>query len=106
MSRCWFAKALPLTRPPPPKKKLPKPKKKDIYANGGGVVVSFFEWVQNMQNFRWEEDEIQARLDRYMTDAYSAMHKVASSRKLPLRAAAYTLAVGRVAAAEVHRGFD
>ena len=90
MSRCWFAKALSLTRTtrPPPKKTPPPQKTKDIYANGGGVVVSFFEWVQNMQNFRWEEDEIQARLDRYMTDAYSAMHKVASSRKLPLRAAA------------------
>lgn len=36
----------------------------DIYANGGGVVVSFFEWVQNLQNLQWDEEEVNRRLDR------------------------------------------
>ena len=36
----------------------------DIYANGGGVVVSFFEWVQNLQNFQWDDEDIERKLDR------------------------------------------
>jgi glutamate dehydrogenase (NAD(P)+) len=41
----------------------------DIYTNGGGVTVSFFEWVQNLQNFKWDEDDVNRKLDRKMTGA-------------------------------------
>lgn len=77
----------------------------DVYANGGGIIVSFFEWVQNLQNFRWDEDDIDRRLDRYMTDAFHDMHRVAKDQGVPLRVGAYIMAVQRVAAAESHRGF-
>lgn len=78
----------------------------DIYANGGGVVVSFFEWVQNLQNLQWDDEEVSRRLDRYMTDAYHQISKIAADHKVPLRTAAFVLAVKRVADAEIHRGFD
>ena len=45
----------------------------DIYTNGGGVTVSFFEWVQNLQNFKWEEEDVNRKLDRKMTDAFKAI---------------------------------
>ncbi|KAI8474238.1 MAG: glutamate dehydrogenase [Monoraphidium minutum] len=77
----------------------------DVYANGGGIIVSFFEWVQNLQNFSWDQDDVTRRLDRYMTDAFHDMHRVAKDRGVPLRVAAYVMAVQRVAAAESHRGF-
>uniref|UniRef100_A0A383WAP6 Glutamate dehydrogenase n=1 Tax=Tetradesmus obliquus TaxID=3088 RepID=A0A383WAP6_TETOB len=78
----------------------------DIYANGGGVVVSFFEWVQNLQNFQWDDEEVSRKLDRHMTDAYHQINTLATDHKVPLRVAAYVLAVKRVADAERHRGFD
>eukprot|EP00878_Enallax_costatus_P010319 GHUV01010769.1.p1 GENE.GHUV01010769.1~~GHUV01010769.1.p1 ORF type:complete len:399 (+),score=80.78 GHUV01010769.1:457-1653(+) len=78
----------------------------DIYANGGGLVVSFFEWVQNLQNFQWDEEEVTRKLDRYMTDAFHQINKIAKVHKVPLRTAAFLLAVQRVADAEKHRGFD
>jgi len=78
----------------------------DIYANGGGVVVSFFEWVQNLQNFQWDDEDIERKLDRYMTDAFAHMYKVAEMHKVPLRVAGFLVAVERVAQAEKHRGFD
>ncbi|GBF99966.1 glutamate dehydrogenase [Raphidocelis subcapitata] len=77
----------------------------DVYANGGGIIVSFFEWVQNLQNFQWDEDEVTRRLDRYMTDAFHDMHRLAKDRGVPLRVGAYMLACSRVASAEKHRGF-
>lgn len=83
----------------------------DLYSNAGGVVVSFAEWVQNLQNMRWESDEIDHQLDRHMRDAWAAMRREQEERGgdkagATLRAAAYRLAVGRVAEAEMHRGFD
>jgi glutamate dehydrogenase (NAD(P)+) len=81
----------------------------DLYSNAGGVVVSFAEWVQNLQNFRWEAEEIDRQLDRYMVDAWRAIRRTQKERggsSVSLRTAAYVLAVGRVAEAERHRGFD
>ncbi|KAF5834407.1 glutamate dehydrogenase [Dunaliella salina] len=78
----------------------------DIYANGGGVTVSFFEWVQNLQNFKWEEADVNRRLDRKMTDAFQGMWDIHQARKIPLRTAAFALALEKVTQAEVHRGFD
>ncbi|EIE24400.1 glutamate dehydrogenase [Coccomyxa subellipsoidea C-169] len=78
----------------------------DVYANGGGVIVSFFEWVQNQQTFRWEEEEVNRRLDRKMTDAFERIWDVHTTQKLPLRTAAYVLALRSVTQATMIRGFD
>ncbi|MEW5302066.1 MAG: hypothetical protein WDW36_004876 [Sanguina aurantia] len=78
----------------------------DILANGGGVTVSFFEWVQNLQNFKWEEDDVNRKLDRKMTDAFEAVWSIHQERKITLRTAAFVKALQRVTQAELHRGFD
>lgn len=69
-------------------------------------VVSFFEWVQNLQNFRWEEEEVNRRLDRHMTDAFVAIHKARRERRVTYRKAAYTVALQEVMRAHQNRGFD
>ncbi len=68
--------------------------------------MSFFEWVQNLQNFKWTEDEVNAKLDRVMTDAFARMWKIHVADGLPLRTAAFVKALQRVTRARVHRGFD
>ncbi|KAG2487515.1 hypothetical protein HYH03_013933 [Edaphochlamys debaryana] len=78
----------------------------DIYTNGGGVTVSFFEWVQNLQNFKWEEEDVNRKLDRKMTDAFAALWAVHREMGVPLRTAAFVVALQRVTRAEIHRGFD
>ena len=78
----------------------------DIYANGGGVTVSFFEWVQNLQNFKWEEADVHAKLARKMEVAFEDIWKVSKERQLSLRTAAFVVAVQRVARAAIHRGFS
>jgi len=78
----------------------------DIYTNGGGVTVSFFEWVQNLQNFKWEEDDVNRKLDRKMTDAFHAIWEIHTEQKVSLRTAAFIKALQRVTRAEIHRGFD
>lgn len=78
----------------------------DIYANGGGVTVSFFEWVQNLQNFRWEEFDVNAKLARKMEIAFSEFWKVSKEKQVPLRTAAFIVAIERVTRAAIHRGFD
>jgi len=76
----------------------------DILANAGGVVVSYFEWVQNLQAFFWEEDDINRRLEDLMRRAYDTVQDVAVSKQVTLRQAAYSLAVGKVAEATQVRG--
>lgn len=78
----------------------------DIYTNGGGVTVSFFEWVQNLQNFKWTEDEVNEKLDACMTNSFRDIWEICESDKLPLRTAAFATALQRVTRAKVHRGFE
>jgi glutamate dehydrogenase (NAD(P)+) len=77
----------------------------DILANAGGVVVSYFEWVQNMQHLRWEEREINDRLGTIMRHAYREINAVARERDIPLRIAAYELGIERVVEAARLRGY-
>jgi glutamate dehydrogenase (NAD(P)+) len=76
----------------------------DILANAGGVTVSYFEWVQDLQRFFWEENEINNRLESIMTRAYRAMCNKAEEQQVSLRLGAYLLAVARVAEATEIRG--
>ena len=76
----------------------------DILANAGGVVVSYFEWVQSSQAFWWSLDEVEARLAERMDLAWASVSKHAAKLDVPLRTAATALAVERVAQAHMLRG--
>ena len=76
----------------------------DIYANSGGVTVSYFEWVQNLQHFRWEEDEINDKLDRVLTKAFKPLLRISADRDVSLRTAAFIVAIQRVGKAVLTRG--
>lgn len=76
----------------------------DILANAGGVIVSYFEWVQANQAYWWREDEVESRLEERMLGAWAKVHDYAKQRGLSLRGAATTLAVQRVVEAHVIRG--
>jgi glutamate dehydrogenase (NAD(P)+) len=76
----------------------------DILANSGGVVVSYFEWVQDLQAFFWEEEEINTKLHHVITRAFYEVLHTSVNKRVDLRTAAYCLAVQRVANASVVRG--
>ncbi|MCL2304943.1 MAG: Glu/Leu/Phe/Val dehydrogenase [Planctomycetaceae bacterium] len=77
----------------------------DFLANAGGVTVSYFEQCQNAQNFYWDIEDIQKRLDKKMTDAFKAVYEMSQSKKTSLRDAAYLVAVAKVAQACKLRGW-
>jgi glutamate dehydrogenase (NAD(P)+) len=77
----------------------------DILANAGGVTVSYFEWAQNIQQFKWDEERVNMELDKKMSAAYRSVREVAAGKDLDMRTAAFVLAiqrVGRAALARVH----
>jgi glutamate dehydrogenase (NAD(P)+) len=76
----------------------------DILANAGGVVVSYFEWVQGLQEYFWKEDEVNSNLHDIVRKAFHETWKLREQRKTSMRMAAYGLAVQRVAEATVTRG--
>jgi len=76
----------------------------DILANAGGVVVSYFEWAQNIQKVSWDEDEINNMLEKIMIRAFSDVWDGAENDRITLRLSAYKLAVDRVVKAKKIRG--
>ncbi|BAZ70026.1 glutamate dehydrogenase [Fischerella sp. NIES-4106] len=76
----------------------------DILANAGGVVVSYLEWVQGLSYLFWDEERVNRELEHLMVQAYRQVIKHSKTRQIPLRLAAYTLGVGRVAQALTDRG--
>ncbi|MGH9555869.1 MAG: Glu/Leu/Phe/Val family dehydrogenase [Terriglobales bacterium] len=76
----------------------------DILANAGGVTVSYFEWVQDLQELFWDEDEVNRKLEKMMVKAFKDVHVTAKRYSADMRTGAYILAIGRVAEATSSRG--
>jgi len=77
----------------------------DILANAGGVTVSYFEWTQNIQEFKWTEDDVNARLGRRMRTAYNKVCDCAEDLETTLRRAAFAIGISQVAEAAHLRGY-
>ena len=76
----------------------------DILANAGGVIVSYFEWVQNIQSVSWNEEEVNEKLKNIMHKAFCDVWNLSQEKQESLRTAAYLIAVKRVVEAKKIRG--
>ena len=76
----------------------------DILANAGGVVVSYFEWVQNIQSVSWTENYVNEQLKEIMDKAFHGVWDISEEKQLPMRTGAYLIAVKRVIDAKKARG--
>lgn len=76
----------------------------DILANAGGVTVSYFEWVQNRLGYKWTEERVNRRSDRIMKEAFDKVYKAAVEYKVPMRIAAYIVAIEKVSKTYKWRG--
>ncbi|MEB2780230.1 Glu/Leu/Phe/Val family dehydrogenase [Algoriphagus persicinus] len=76
----------------------------DILANAGGVTVSYFEWVQNRLGYKWTADRVNRRSDRIMKDAFDTVYQTSLKYEVPMRIAAYIVAIDKVAKTYTYRG--
>jgi glutamate dehydrogenase/leucine dehydrogenase len=76
----------------------------DILANAGGVVVSYFEWVQDLQNFFWTEDEVNGKLRDVLIKAFHQVHDMSQKHSVDMRQAALMIGIDRVTRAMLWRG--
>lgn len=76
----------------------------DILANAGGVTVSYFEWIQNRLGYKWEHERVNSRNERIMTDAFKKVYKTSQKYGVPMRIAAYIVAIDKVAQTYKYRG--
>lgn len=76
----------------------------DILANAGGVTVSYFEWVQNRLGYKWTKERVNRRSDRIMKDAFENVYKTSLEYNVPMRIAAYIVAIDKVAKTYKYRG--
>jgi Glutamate dehydrogenase/leucine dehydrogenase len=76
----------------------------DILANAGGVTVSYFEWVQNRLGYKWTADRVNRRSDRIMKDAFEHVYQASKKYDVPMRIAAYIVAIDKVAQTYTYRG--
>ena len=78
----------------------------DIFANGGGVTVSYFVWAQKAQKYKWSESKINDELEQHMVDAHTKLRRVMNVHNIPMRTAAFVCAVEEVKKATEARGLE